>query len=64
MEEDVERIFNIDKVNLAIDQVFQVFVDNELTVAESIHVARTVDAALKSEYAGAYELLALTKNNG
>lgn len=46
------------KVEEGIDDVLDLFAADELTVAECIKVARSVDATLKANYPEAYEIIA------
>lgn len=58
MTERSNDILDVDKVKEAISHVLKTFDDDGLTVAEQIHVLKSLEAGYKSEFPKVYEIMA------
>ncbi len=52
------------KADYAIDTILDLFVQEEMTVAECVHSIRCIDRTLKANYPEAYELVEAVKRMG
>ena len=57
MTERNNDILDVEKVKEAISHVIKLFDDDSLTVAEQIHVLKSLEAGYKSEFPKLYEIM-------